>query len=151
MRKILCCLLLACSLVGLTACGDNGNEIGGTLIGAGAGGLLGSRFGGGSGKVLAGFTGAAIGGFVGNRVGRYMDQQDRINYDRAVTTTPVGDEATWHNRKTDTTYTVRPVRQYRHDGRMCRNYKTTIVIKGKQREAYGVACKDSQGRWQIKR
>lgn len=151
MRKIIGCLILTVAMASLSGCGENGNEIGGTLIGAGAGGLLGSRFGGGSGKVFAGLAGAAIGGFVGNRIGSYMDRQDRMNYDRAVTTTPVGKEASWHNSKTDATYTVRPVRQYHDNGRVCRRYKTTILIKGKEREAYGVACKDHQGRWRIEK
>lgn len=151
MKKLISCLLIVTTCTVLSGCGEHGNEIGGTLIGAGAGGLLGSRFGHGSGKVLAGLAGAAIGGFVGNRVGNYMDRQDQMYYRRAITQTPMGDEATWHNRKTDATYTVRPVKQYRKDGRVCRRYRTTILINGKKEMAYGVACKDSQGRWRIEK
>ncbi len=152
-KKLICYICLFVSVMSLVGCGENPNEVGGTLIGAAAGGLLGSRFGGGSGKVAAGLAGAAIGGFVGNRVGQYMDRQDKINYRSAVVNTPVGQEARWTNRRTDTTYTVTPVKQYRehtaHHDRICRRYRTTVMVKGKETEAYGHVCKDKYDEWKI--
>lgn len=148
-QKLICYTLLAASIVGVAGCGENQNEVGGTLIGAAAGGLLGSRFGSGSGKVAAGLAGAAIGGFVGNRVGQYMDRQDKANYRSAVVNTPVGQQARWRNERTKTTYTVTPVKQYRQHDRVCRRYRTTVVVKGKETEAYGHVCKDKYGDWKI--
>ena len=137
---------LAMSLVG---CGENPNTNGGTVIGAVAGGLLGSQFGRGQGQVAAAIAGAVVGGYIGNRIGSYMDRQDKLNYQQAVVSTPVGQEATWTNHKTHATYTVRPVKQYHADGHICRRYRTTVMIDGRQRQAYGRACKDANGHWRI--
>ena len=151
MKKAVCSIMIIVMTIGLTGCGENPNTTGGTLIGAAAGGLIGSRFGRGGGQIAATIIGAAAGGYIGNRIGQYMDRQDQANYRSAVVNTPVGQQASWRNQKTDTTYTVRPVKQYRQGNRKCRRYRTTVDIKGKgPREAYGVACKDSNGRWKIK-
>jgi hypothetical protein len=58
--------------IGLAACSaDSGpKEVGGTAVGAVAGGLLGNAIGGSAGNRVAGtLIGAAFGGFLGNRIG----------------------------------------------------------------------------------
>lgn len=149
MKKCLVAVLALGLSLSLSGCGENPNAKGGTLIGAVAGGLIGSRFGSGGGQAAAIIAGAAVGGYVGNRIGTYMDRQDQINYQNAVSNTPVGSEANWTNQRTHATYTVRPIKQYHSSGRICRRYKTSVVINGKLRTAYGRACKDAQGRWRI--
>ena len=58
---------------------DSGpKEVGGTLVGAGAGALIGNAIGGAAGnRALGTVTGAALGGMLGNRVGAAMDDEDK--------------------------------------------------------------------------
>ncbi len=149
MKKTISLFLVSAMVLGLTGCGENPNTTGGTVIGAVAGGLIGSRFGHGGGQIAATIVGAAAGGYIGNRIGQYMDRQDQMNYRSAVANTPVGNQATWHNEKTNTTYTVTPTKQYHAEGKVCRHYTTTVKIEGKQNTAHGTACKDSHGEWKI--
>ncbi len=73
---------VALTLAGLSvaACSsDTGpKEVGGTAIGAVAGGLLGNAIGGSAGNRVAGtLIGAALGGFLGNRIGAALDDEDK--------------------------------------------------------------------------
>ena len=54
------------------------HRIGGTAMGAVAGGLLGSTVGGGKGKTLATVAGAAAGGYAGNQVQKNLQQKDVV-------------------------------------------------------------------------
>lgn len=149
MKKI---AIIACAAVltagTLTGC-DNKEQTG-TLIGIAAGGLIGSQFGGGDGKIIGLLAGSALGGFIGNRIGAQMDRQDQANMRRAIIDTPVNHQAQWTNERTHTTYTVTPVRQYHtKKHRYCREYQTKVTIGGKQRDAYGKACRKPDGSWHI--
>lgn len=132
----------------LTACTPGNNTTGSTVVGAAAGGLLGAALFHGSGAWMGVAAGALIGGVVGNQVGKYMDEQDKLNMQRAIATVPVGQQATWINSK-DVTYTVQPVRQYHRDNHYCREYKTSIKIDGEWKRAYGTACRNPDGSWRI--
>ncbi|MGH8532809.1 MAG: RT0821/Lpp0805 family surface protein [Gammaproteobacteria bacterium] len=46
-------------------------------------------------------------------------------------------------------YKLTPVRNYRKDGRACREFLTTVVQKGKFREVYRAACRNSDGKWRL--
>ena len=154
MKKVI--TLLVCLSIGasaLSGCSPGNNESGATIVGAAAGGLVANKlFGRGSGKVFATMAGAALGAYIGNQYGRYMDRQDRANMQRAITTTPVGRQASWTNPNTDAgpvTYNVRPVRNYRKEGHYCREYQTRITVGGKVKTAYGKACRQPDGDWKI--
>ncbi len=150
MKKVAISLLTLTLTAGaLTGCTEGNNTGGSALVGAAAGGLIGSQFFHGGGAV-AGVIGATLlGGFLGYKVGQYMDRQDQANMRSAIATTPVGDQATWTNPKTNVTYQVKPVRNYNSDGRYCREYQTKVQINGKWQSAYGKACRQPDGSWKI--
>lgn len=134
--------------LGLVGCQPGQNTAGGTVVGAAAGGLLGAAIFSGN-PWLGGIGGALLGGAIGNMIGQNMDRQDRANMQNAIVTTPVGQEASWTNTRTKTTYTVRPINNYRSNGEYCRRYETRVKIDGKWKKAYGRACRDNRGRWKI--
>lgn len=148
MKKIATMGATAVLAAGLVGCTPGHNVPGATIAGTAAGGLLGAALFHGSGAWIGILGGALIGGVIGNFVGNKMDQQDRVNMANAVTTTPVGQQATWTNSH-DVTYTVRPVRQYHRHNRYCREYQTTVTVGGKVRRAYGTACRQPDGQWKI--
>lgn len=136
------------SLVGLTGCTPGNNTQGATLAGAAAGGIIGGSLFHGSGSWMGAAAGAVVGSVIGNQVGQYMDRQDQLNMQRAITTVPVGQQATWTNDK-QVTYKVQPVKQYHKQGRYCREYKTSVKIDGQWKRAYGKACRQPDGSWKI--
>jgi uncharacterized protein YcfJ len=73
--KRLAALLLASTL--LAACADYGpKELGGSLLGAGAGGLAGAQFGKGTGQLAATGAGVVLGALIGGSAGRSLDRAD---------------------------------------------------------------------------
>ncbi|MCH9770077.1 MAG: hypothetical protein K0U12_04285 [Gammaproteobacteria bacterium] len=131
----------------LTGCVPGHNIPGATITGAAAGGLLGGALFHGKGAWMGIIAGTLIGGAVGNQIGRYMDRQDALNMHSAVVNTPIGEQATWRNRKTHVTYTVKPIKNYHSRGRYCREYQTTALIAGKKQQVYGRACRMPDGTW----
>ncbi|WP_085899925.1 RT0821/Lpp0805 family surface protein [Kiloniella majae] len=145
-------LLIALST---TACSnDTGiKQTVGGLGGALAGGLLGAQFGKGSGQIVAAAAGAVVGGFLGSEVGRYMDDEDKRKADTAYNqaqAAPVGQTIAWNNPDSGNSGTVTPVRDgTSSEGKYCREYQQTVVIGGKTEEAYGTACRQEDGSWEI--
>ena len=137
-----------CSAALVTGCTPGHNTTGSTLVGAGAGGLLGAVLFHGSGAWIGVAAGALVGAVLGNQVGKYMDRQDKLNMQHAISSVPVGEEATWTNDK-DVTYSVRPIKQYHKNHHYCREYQTRVKINGKWRSAYGKACRKPDGSWKI--
>ncbi|WP_082914735.1 glycine zipper 2TM domain-containing protein [Paramagnetospirillum marisnigri] len=73
-------------------------KIGGTALGALAGGIIGYQFGHGSGNILATIAGVAAGSLIGNQIGGLLDCNDK----QAVAATnqvaaeqPTGTQVTW--------------------------------------------------------
>lgn len=148
-------IVLSCAM--LQGCaGDGGmNKQGaGTLIGGVAGGLLGSRFGKGGGALLATGVGALGGALIGSAIGKSMDDQDRrileLSSQKALETSPSGSSVEWRNPDSGNYGTVTPSRAYKNNsGQYCREYTQVIVVGGKQEKAYGQACRQPDGSWQI--
>lgn len=132
MKKIVGLLLgAALAVSAITGCAPGQNTGGATAVGAVTGGVLGGVIGGGSGAGIV--AGALVGGTLGYLVGRQMDEQDRANMRGAIFNTPVDSDARWTNRRTEITYVVRPVRQYRERRAVCRVYKTKVRVNGRWR------------------
>lgn len=126
----------------------------GALGGAAAGGLLGAQFGSGSGQLAATAAGALLGALVGSEIGRSMDEVDRMKAEQAygqAQTAPVGQTIAWDNPNTGNYGTVTPTREGTKTGsnEYCREYQQTIVVGGKQEDAFGVACQQPDGSWEI--
>lgn len=56
---------------------NTGCEVGGTLLGAAAGGLAGSQIGRGSGNIASILIGVAAGAYIGNKIGGMLDCNDQ--------------------------------------------------------------------------
>ncbi|MFO1059434.1 MAG: RT0821/Lpp0805 family surface protein [Dongiaceae bacterium] len=140
----------------LAGCAEYGpKETVGTVAGAGVGGLLGSFIGhGGPAKAAATGAGVLIGGLIGNQIGRSLDRADR-NYaestsQQALEYNRSGEPSEWRNPDSGNYGTVTPERTYEDNyGRYCREYQQTIFVGGEPQQAYGTACRQPDGSWQV--
>lgn len=127
---------------------------GGALIGAGVGGLIGSRFGSGTSQLLATGVGAIAGGLIGGTIGASLDANDKRMAQQASTNalehTPSGQSVAWNNPDTGHSgyVTAKPAFK-KNDGRYCREYTQTVTVGNKTQEAYGTACRQPDGTWEI--
>lgn len=149
MKKFTLLTLISSMSLSLAACTPGQNVPGSTAAGAIAGGLAGGLLFHGRGQWAGIVGGALLGGIVGDQVGQAMDRRDRLNMQSAIVNTPVGDEASWTNRKTKTTYVVRPVKNYHRGRHYCREFQTRIKVAGKWQQGYGRACRQPDGTWKI--
>lgn len=137
----------------------------GTLIGAVTGAALGAAVGSKTKCSRRGYCrsstsgnavviGALAGGILGNAVGRSMDAQDRRAYSRAqydaLEYGPSGRPSYWHNPDSGNHGYVTPAPAYEAaPGQYCREYQQTITVGGRSENAYGTACRQPDGTWQI--
>jgi surface antigen len=158
MRKLILIAVAALSL-GLAGCAQNGSgpgtkQVVGGLGGAALGGLLGSQIGGGTGKLIATGAGVAIGGLIGSEIGRSMDEVDRMRASQAqqqAVRAPMGETITWNNPESANRGSYTPVRDgYTEGGRYCREFRETITVDGRTETGTGVACRRSDGTWEIR-
>ena len=164
MRKILFATVALIPLVGCAQQGQQGyappgevgmnKTTGGALVGAGLGGLAGSQLGHGSGKIATTALGVVLGGLLGGSVGASLDRADQaaINQttQQALETAPVNQAMPWRNPQSGNYGTVTPVQTYQEaDGTYCREYQQTVVVGGQSQQAYGTACRQPDGTWQI--
>lgn len=133
---------------------DSGDKekIGG-VSGAVIGGILGSKVGGGSGEKWATGAGAVIGAVLGSELGRSLDKADMVYASRAsqdAHDVPVGETVNWNNPESGNSGAITPVRDgYSSVGRYCREYQQTITVGGRNETAYGTACQQPDGSWEI--
>ena len=132
-----------------TGVGTCNRDVLGGILGAAAGAAVGSKFGKGDGKTAATIAGAIVGALIGGNIGRAMDQVDQSCVGQVLERAETGRSVEWRNPDNGTDYRVTPTRTYQSaDGRYCREYTTTIIIDGRQRRAYGQACRQPDGSWQ---
>lgn len=142
--------LLAVLTIGLSACASPPtNEDTGKVVGAVVGGILGSNVGKGRGKTAATIAGTLVGSFIGGAIGRSMDETDRLRARDALETAPTNQPTSWHNPDSGRDYTVTPTKTYQTSSGPCREYSTEVIIGGKREQAYGTACRESDGSWRV--
>lgn len=154
LRKITI-LILFISLV-LSACAsstwqENQKAIIGGVGGAAAGGLIASAFDANTAGILGGMI---LGGLIGGAVGDRMDAADRRQADRAthaaLESKPSGTTTSWHNPDSGNSGKVTPVRTYQaQSGNYCREFEHEVTISGETQTAFGKACRQPDGNWQI--
>lgn len=151
-------LVVAVTAVFVTACAEQDQpgpkEFLGGVGGAVLGGLLGAQFGSGTGKLAATAAGAVLGGLAGTQIGRSLDRADRVYAARTTQAslehTQTGTTSTWVNPDSGHSGTVTPTETYqRDDGRYCREFQQTVTIGGQTESAYGTACRQPDGSWEI--
>ena len=65
-----------------------------------------------------------------------------------ASTAPINDPITWNDGSTSGSVT--PIRDgHTIDGRACREFQQQVTIGGKTDQAYGTACQQPDGSWQI--
>ena len=149
--------VIALTAIVLAACGpaQGPKTTAGTLFGAALGGLAGSAIGKGRGKLVAVAGGTFLGSVIGRNIGRSLDRADRIYASRAVNHSlehkSSGDATVWRNPDSGNAGEVTPTRTYQTPvGRYCREYQHTVTVGGKSETAYGTACRQPDGSWEIR-
>ena len=143
-------LMLLVLAAGCATIEDNPKTSIGAFGGAAFGGLIAAAAGGGG----AAIAGAVIGGaLLGGLAGNMLDQRDKRMaaeaQQRALETAPTGNPVAWTNPDTGHSGTVTPTRTYHSDRGYCREFQNTVVIDGKNENAYGTACRQPDGSWKV--
>ncbi len=146
-------LLLAVTFVAGCANERGDKETAGTILGGIGGAVAGAQFGGGSGRLATTAAGTLIGAWIGSEVGKSLDRADRQAMQQAQVqahAAPVGETIRWNNPDSGNYGTFTPTRDGQSEsGRYCREYQTTVTVGGNTETAYGTACQQPDGSWQI--
>ena len=150
MQCVAIVMLIVVAATGCATVEDNPKASIGAFGGAAFGGLIAAAAGGGG----AAIAGAVIGGaLLGGLAGNMLDQRDKRMaaeaQQRALETAPTGRPVAWTNPDTGHSGTVTPTRTYHSDRGYCREFQNTVVIDGKNENAYGTACRQPDGSWKI--
>lgn len=150
--KVAIALTVVLALAGCE--GTGAKQGGGTVVGAGLGALAGSQIGSGKGQLAAVAIGTLAGAFLGNEVGRSLDRADQAamaqTTQRTLETAQTGYASSWRNPDSGHSGTVTPTRTYTAgNGMPCREFTQTVNIGGRAETAYGRACRQADGSWQI--
>jgi surface antigen len=118
-------------------------DVVGAVLGGVAGALIGSHNGGG-----AAVGGAIVGAILGGALGEAVDMSDQACYGQVLEYVPNNQPVYWDDDGAQ--YQVTPLRTYQNeDGLYCREYQTSIYIDGYPQDAYGKACRQPDGSWQL--
>lgn len=135
----------------VTLAGCASKQESGAVIGAVTGAIVGNQIGSGTGRVLATAAGAVVGGIVGSEIGRKLDEADRKRAAAAeyyaLEEEEVGGARSWEGPDSGNRGKVVVTREYRRDGRLCRDYEHTIYIEGEPDVLTGTSCRGDDGRW----
>ncbi len=149
-------MLSGCVTSGNTASAGGGNKaLLGMLLGGAGGGFLGSKIGKGKGRLAATAAGALLGALMGNSIGQSLDNADRMSANTATRTAiaraPVGQQIQWSNPNTGNYGRVMTTREgfQPRTNRYCREYQQEVTVGGRTQQAYGVACRQPDGSWEI--
>lgn len=122
----------------------------GQALGGLAGAAVGSQIGKGHGNTAAIIGGAIVGMLVGGHIGRSMDEVDQNCIGQILEHAPPNQTVNWQHPQNGGQYQVTPQQPYNdQQGRYCREYQTTATIDGQPQQAYGTACRQPDGSWQI--
>ena len=138
----------------------DGDATAGTIVGGVVGGIIGNQFGRGSGRTAATVGGIILGGIVGNKIARDACDDDRHDayyyndtYSDAFDDPEEGREYQWRNPYSNHYGYVTAGEWYEdgyedYDG-PCREFTQRVWVDGRWQNAWGVACRQSDGSWRI--
>src|SRR5262245_22335223 len=143
-------LVVSCSTIENTV-SDNPKAVLGTLLGAGLGAGIAAAAGGGGGWIAgAAIMGGLLGGVIGNRLDARDKRMATQAAQQAFEQNRVGQTSVWNNPDSGHSGSITPTRTYQlANGQYCREYRQTITIGNDQHQAYGTACRQSDGTWTI--
>ncbi len=150
----------AVAVIAFAGCAQPGSNNGlnkqdaGTLLGGVGGAVAGAQFGKGSGKIATTIAGGLLGGVLGNQVGASLDRADMAYYNKssqqAMESGQSGQPVTWVNPDSGHQGTITPAQAYQNNtGQYCREYTQTINVGGQTQKAFGTACRQPDGTWQV--
>lgn len=117
----------------------------GAVIGAVLGGVIGAHQDRGAGPVVGG---ALIGAVLGGLLGHAIDESNQACVSDVLEYVPSNRPVYWEDGGYG--YEVTPMRTYEPEpGRYCREYQTVVTVGGRAEQAYGTACRQPDGSWQI--
>jgi surface antigen len=130
---------------------DNPKAVLGSLGGAAAGAGIAAIAGASSGWIVAaGLAGGLLGGAIGHRLDNKDKQLAAEAAARAFESNRTGQAATWKNPDSGNSGKITPTKTYQAaSGQYCREYRQDVVVDGELQEAYGTACRQSDGTWKI--
>jgi surface antigen len=106
-----------------------------------------------SNQLIATTTGVFIGALIGSKIGRYLDEVDRIRARDAnimAQTSPIGQRISWSNPQSNHYGNTIATRDgHSKSGKYCREFYQTISIGNRTEKAYGTACRQPDGSWQL--
>lgn len=108
-----------------------------------------------SDQFIATATGVFIGALIGSEIGRYLNDVDRIrarDVNIMAQSAPIGQQINWSNPNSNRYGSTKATRDgYSESGKYCREFYQTISIGNRTEEAYGTACRQPDGSWQLVR
>lgn len=156
-RRLLAVALIVMPMATSVGCVSPNGATAGTKTAIG--GLGGAVAGGIIGKAVEGHTrgavaGALVGALLGGAIGNALDQRDRelamSTAHQSLEHAPTGSVSTWENPDNGHSGSFSPTRTYqRQSGQYCREYQQEILVGGERQRAYGTACRQTDGSWQI--
>ena len=159
MRISLTIILALLTLTSCTLTNTNPNEQGpkqavGTVTGMVLGGKVANDFAEGSrNEGLWTIVGVTLGAFLGNEVGASMDKQDALLAERATRQALEFNKsqqaAVWSNPDTGNSGKVFPTYTSNRGGQPCREFTQEIRIGNKVETAFGKACRNADGSWDL--
>lgn len=153
MKKAILAISVA-AVIG-TGCANATKQEQGALAGAvlGAGGAYGLADNS-SNKELWIVAGTLLGALAGQAIGERLDERDRLlagqSFQKSMELSPDSTSVGWSNPNTGNSGTVTPVSTtVTSAGQPCREFSQTIIVGGKEEQAYGTACRMADGSWDI--
>ncbi len=145
--------IVAFAALALAGCAaDSGSkQTGGAVLGGIGGAVVGSQFGSGTGQLVGTAVGTLLGAYLGSEVGKSLDHADQMHAQQASQRAfSTGKPQSWQNSQSGNSGMIQPQPSYQGaNGQVCRDYTQTVLIGGKKETAYGRACRQADGSWQI--
>ena len=155
-RRLVACVLLLCAFPVLgcqtlaDATSDNPKAVLGGLGGAALGaGIAALAHGNPAAIVASAIGGALLGGYIGHRLDKKDKEIAELAAAQAFESNRTGQASSWQNPDSGNSGTITPTRTYQSEGHYCREYQQTITVGGEKHQAYGTACRQPDGSWQI--
>jgi surface antigen len=143
-------VLLTFVMTGCASIENNPKTAIGGATGATAGGLIAAAAGGGAAGIVGGVL---LGGLLGGAIGNALDQRDKELAMQAAQqsfeNSRSGTSTSWRNPDSGNSGTITPTRTYENGDQYCREYQQTVVVGGESQDAYGTACRQPDGSWQV--
>lgn len=145
---------VSCTLTTTTPEQQGPKQAIGTVTGMVIGGKMANDFAEGSrNEGLWTMFGVALGAFMGNEVGAALDKQDMLLAERATMKALEYNKSQqasgWKNPDSGNSGTVYPTNTYNRGGQPCREFTQEINIGGKIETAFGKACRNDDGSWDL--